>query len=191
MSRFTVAKRRKRQGKTDYKKRLNLLVSRQPRLVIRRSLRNIVMQVIDYAPSGDKVVLAVDTQSLKKIGWKANTNNLPAAYLCGLLLGRKALDKKISKCMLDLGMQSSVKKGVLFAALKGAVDAGLDIPHSKNVFPDDKRLKGEHIAAYAAALKDDKQRFERQFSACLKKGVNPADIVKHFDEIKAKIGAKK
>ena len=173
MSRFTVAKRRKREGKTDYKKRLKLLMAKTHRLVIRKSLNNMLLQVIEFNPAGDKVVLTVTSQNLKNIGWKANTNNLPAAYLCGYLIGTKALAKKVKACILDLGMQSSVKKGSLFAALKGIVDAGLKVPHSKNVFPEENRIKGEHIAD------------------CLKQGFDPEKMPAHFDEIKAKIGAKK
>ena len=156
MSRFTVAKRRKREGKTDYKKRIKLLMGKTPRLIIRKSLHNMMLQVIEFNPAGDKVVLTVTSQNLKKLGWKANTNNLPASYLCGYLLGTKALAKKVQECILDLGMQSSVKKGSLFAALKGAIDAGLNIPHSENVFPEENRIKGEHIANYAKLLKERK-----------------------------------
>lgn len=191
MSRFTVAKRRKRQGKTDYKKRINLLMSKMPRLVIRKSLKNILLQAVDYSSDGDKVLLTINSKDLQKLGWKANANNLPACYLCGYLFGKKAVEKKIKKCMLDLGMQSSVKKASLFAALKGAVDAGLDIPHSENVFPDEKRIRGEHIVNYAKALKEDKARYEKQFSKCIKSGFDPEKMPSHFDEIKAKIGVKK
>ncbi|MBW3001790.1 50S ribosomal protein L18 [Candidatus Woesearchaeota archaeon] len=191
MSRFTVAKRRKREGKTDYKKRLNLLMSKKHRLIIRKSLKNLSLQVVEFAPAGDKVVLSVNSHDIQKLGWKANSNNLPAAYLCGYLLGTKALAKKIKDCILDLGMQSSVKKGVLFAALKGVVDAGLNVPHSENVFPEEKRIKGEHIADYAKSLKENKEKYEKQFAACLKQGFDPEKLPAHFDEIKAKIGAKK
>ncbi|MBD3304691.1 50S ribosomal protein L18 [Candidatus Woesearchaeota archaeon] len=191
MSRFTVAKRRKREGKTDYKKRVSLLMSKKPRLIIRKSLKNISLQLVEFSHEGDKIILSVNSRELKKLDWKANNNNLPAAYLCGYLLGKKALAKKIKESMLDLGMQSSVKKGVLFAALKGVVDAGLAVPHSENVFPEETRIKGEHIANYAKLIKENKERYEQQFSACIKQGFDPEKMPAHFDEIKAKIGAKK
>ena len=38
--------RRKREGKTDYKRRLRLLLSNKPRLVIRVSLKNIIIQIL-------------------------------------------------------------------------------------------------------------------------------------------------
>lgn len=191
MSRFTVYKRRKRQGKTDYKSRVKILMSKKPRLIIRKSLKNIMLQAVEYSPKGDKVLLTVCSTDLQKMGWKANRNNLPACYLCGYLFGRKALEKKVKECILDLGMQSSVKKASLFAALKGAVDAGLKVPYSENVFPDEKRIKGEHIANYAKKIKEDKARYEKQFGGCIKAGIEPEKITAHFDEIKSKIGAKK
>ena len=46
--RFTVAVRRKRKGKTNYKKRLRLLLSSKPRLVVRTSSRNVLGQIIVY-----------------------------------------------------------------------------------------------------------------------------------------------
>jgi len=191
MSRFTVAKRRKRKGKTDYKKRIALLKSKKPRLVIRKSLKNILLQVVEFVPSGDKVVLSVTSSDLKKLGWKANTNNLPASYLCGYLLGTKAASKKRKEVVLDFGIQSSIKKGALFAALKGAIDAGLKVPHSENVFPEEERITGVHISKYAKLLKENKEKYEKQFSASIKQGFDPENLPAHFDDIKAKIGAKK
>ena len=188
---YTIPKRRKRQGKTDYRQRIKFLMSKTPRLLIRKSLKNLLIQLIEYSPKGDRVLLSVNSKELQKVGWKANNNNLPACYLCGYLFGKKAVEKKIACCILDLGMQSSVKKASLFAALKGVVDAGLKVPHSENIFPDEKRIKGVHIADYAKALKADKARYEKQFGHCLKSGFDPESIVSHFDEIKAKIGAKK
>jgi len=166
------------------------LKSNKPRLVIRKTVKNIILQIIEYAPAGDKIILSANSRELVKLGWKSNTNNLPASYLCGYLLGKKAVAKNIKECILDLGMQSSVKKGSLFVALKGAIDAGLNVSHSENVFPDEKRVKGEHIAEYAKKLKEKKEHFDKQFSKCLKQGFDPEKIASHFDEIKAKIGAK-
>ena len=33
----------------------------------------------------------------------------------------------------------------VYAALKGMSDAGLDIPHSEDVYPEEDRLNGAHI----------------------------------------------
>ena len=137
--------KRKRQGKTNYKKRLEYLKSGTPRLVIRKSLKNILAQVIEYAPSGDKVIVSAHTKELsKKYGWDSKTN-IPTAYLLGLLISKKIKGKSIKKLILDPGLKKPTKNSLIYSFLKGAVDFGLNIPHSKEVFPTDKRILGEHI----------------------------------------------
>ncbi|MDO8555766.1 MAG: 50S ribosomal protein L18 [Nanoarchaeota archaeon] len=142
----TLQLRRKREGRTDYNKRLSLLKSGLPRLVIRKSLRNVRAQIVEYHPDGDKVLLTVDTHHLlKSYGLKKLRCNSSTAYLVGLLIGKKALVKKITQAVLDIGLQRPVKNGVVFAALKGAVDAGMQIPYGEDILPDEKRIKGEHL----------------------------------------------
>jgi len=156
--------RRKRDGKTDYKKRKRLLLSGKPRVTVRKSLNNIVMQIIEYSPSGDKVLLTSHSKELKKLGWKTGCGNIPSAYLTGLLLGKKATEKKIGECMLDTGFYASIKGNRIYAALKGAVDGGMNIPHSDKMLPPEDRIQGKHI----------------------QKG----DISKQFNEVKQKITGK-
>ena len=130
-----VRQRRTREGKTDYKKRATLLLAGKPRIAIRKSLNSIWMQVIEYHAEGDKVILSAHSNELKKIGWKAGCGNMPAAYLTGLLLAKKAAEKKIGECILDTGFYPSIKGGKVYAALKGAVEGGMKIPHSKDILP--------------------------------------------------------
>ena len=98
-----VPHRRRREQKTDYRHRFGLLKSGVPRLVVRKSLNNTVCQVIEYHESGDVCLATADTRELKKYGWLANTGNVPAAYLAGLLCGMRA-KKKVSKAVLDSGL---------------------------------------------------------------------------------------
>lgn len=136
--------KRKLQGRTDYKKRLEMIKSAKPRLVVRRSLKSLFAQIIEYHPDGDKVILSAHTNELrKKYNWNAKRNT-PTAYLLGLLIGQKSKQKKIKECILDLGLYAPIKGSIIFAVLKGAVDAGLNIPHSKDVFPKEDRLQGKH-----------------------------------------------
>lgn len=141
----TVLVRRKREFKTDYKNRLNILKSRKPRLVIRKTNKNIIAQVISYMPDGDKVEMQVSSKELEKMGWTHSRNNLPAAYLTGLLLSKKS---KISHAVLDLGLQKAIKGSRIYACLKGCVDGGMDIPHSEDVYPTQDRLDGKHIKEF-------------------------------------------
>jgi large subunit ribosomal protein L18 len=183
----TVAHRRKREGRTNYKKRLTLLKSGQLRLVIRKALGSITTQVVQYNADGDKILVSANSKDLDKLGWKAHKSSLPSAYLTGLLIGVKSKKKNVKRAVLDLGLQTPISGGKLFAALKGAVDAGLDINHNKEALPSDDRIAGKHIAAYAAKLKSDKEAYNRQFSRCIKNGVNPEELPKLFDQTKKKI----
>lgn len=149
--------RRKRRGKTNYPKRIRLLLARKPRLVIRLTGRQLLAQLIEFQLSGDLVLLGINSSALQKYGWGFSFKNLPAAYLTGYLLGKKALQKKIKEAILDVGFRPPIKGSRLYACLKGAVDAGLKVPHSPEVFPSPERLSGRHIQDYAAKTKKDKE----------------------------------
>jgi len=144
-STYTVKLKRKIKGKTDYKKRLRLLLAEKPRLVIRKSVDNIIAQVINYHPDGDKVIATVHSSSLKKLGWKYSTGNLPASYLTGLMLGKK-VKGKVKEAILDIGLQKSVRGSRIYSCLKGFIDAGINVPHDAEILPDAKRISGEHIS---------------------------------------------
>ncbi len=148
--------RRKREGKTDYRKRLEYLKSGKPRLVVRKTVNNIIVSIVEYHPDGDKVITTFNSKDLKKHDWNFSTGNIPAAYLTGYIAAKKALQKNVSEAILDLGLQANVKKGRLFAALKGAVDAGLNVPHSEEAFPDEERIQGKHIEEHLNIKMSDK-----------------------------------
>lgn len=164
--------RRKRQGKTDYKKRLRLLSSRKLRLVVRKTNKNVIVQIIEFKPEGDDVVVSAHSNELKKHGWRCAKRNLPAAYLTGLLCGLKAKKANIKEAVLDIGMVPAIKGSLVYAALKGAIDSGLEVPHSKEVLPSDDRLSGKHIGSNTVT------KFTR-FDA--------KDVAKNFEEVKNKI----
>ena len=156
----TVHFKRRKEKKTNYIKRLALLKSEKTRLVIRKSLSNISIQFINFKPSGDETIASASSKELKKIGW-SKCGNIPAAYLTGLLAGKKAREKNIKEAVLDLGLQTSTKGSRLYAALKGVLDAGIIIPHSKEILPSEERIKGKHISE---------------------------EVSKQFEDIKSKIG---
>lgn len=153
--------RRKREGKTNYKKRLELLKGRKNRLIIRKTNTQLILQIVRYETNGDKVLLTVQSKELKKHGWTYSTKSLPGAYLAGMLLAKKAKKDKITDAILDLGLQSPLRGSRLYAALKGAIDGGLNIPANKEVFPTEDRLKGEHIAKHIEKYKNITTDFEK------------------------------
>jgi large subunit ribosomal protein L18 len=181
--------RRRREQRTDYKQRMRLLKSGQPRFVVRLSGRSITCQIILHDSKGDKTVASATSFELKKHGWKGNTGNLPAAYLTGYLCGHKAKKSGTEKAILDMGLHTSVKGSRIYSALKGAIDAGLAIPHSDTILPSEERIKGAHIYNYAELLKkQDPKKYEHRFSAYLKSNLPPEDLAKNFEEVKSKIG---
>jgi len=143
--RFAVKFRRRREGSTNYKRRLGLLKSNKPRLVVRRSNKYIQCQVVDYDRKGDKTLASASSSSLKKLGWKHGTKNLPAAYLTGYLAGVAAKKAKVNEAMLDHGLYTTTKGSRIYSALKGVLDAGLKVPHGEKIFPDEARIFGGHI----------------------------------------------
>ncbi len=141
----TVPYRRAREQKTNYKKRLHLLLSGKPRLVVRLTNRRAIGQIVSFETQGDRVVAATDSFSLRKFGWKSSTASIPSAYLTGLLLGKKAAAKGYKEAVVDTGFRRPAKKGRMYALVKGALDAGMDIPHDQDIFPPEERLQGKHL----------------------------------------------
>ncbi len=138
--------KRRELGKTDYKKRLKLLFSKKPRLVVRKSLKYIRAQIIEFDPKGDIALISASSEELRKFGWKFACDNLPSAYLTGLLIGKRALEKEIEEVVLDIGLCPSTKGSKIYALVKGALDVGLKLSCGERVFPSEERISGKHIA---------------------------------------------
>ncbi len=172
---YKVPRRRRREGKTNYRKRYRMVLSRKTRFVVRKTLQYIDIKLVDFDPKGDVVRAAAHSSELvKKYGWKGSTSSIVAAYLTGYLAGVRALNKGIKKAILDIGLYRPVPGSKVFAAVKGALDAGLEIPVSEEVLPPEEKIRGEHIAEWAEKLKEEKPEFyERQFSRLLKRGFDP------------------
>jgi len=152
--------KRRRLGKTDYANRLRLLSSKKPRLVLRRSLKYITAQIIEFDKKGDKALVTASSKELKKMGWSFACDNLPASYLTGLMIGSKAAKKGIKDVVLDAGLYLSTKGSRIYAAAKGAIDAGLNIRIGEDILPSEERIRGEHIATQEK-FKSLPQEFEK------------------------------
>jgi large subunit ribosomal protein L18 len=185
---YRVAFRRRREGKTDYQQRRGLVLSGLPRLVVRGSLGNMTVEVVRAEAGGDKVVAYAHSKELaKKHGWLGGTGNISAAYLTGLLCGIKAVNQGVGDAVFDIGLQYPSKGSRVFAALKGAVDAGLKVPFDKAKLPDEKRIMGQHIVEYARSLSSNMEAYQKRFSAQLSSGFKPEETSAHFSQVKEKI----
>jgi large subunit ribosomal protein L18 len=178
----TILFRRKREGRTNYKKRLLLLQSKKPRLIIRKTNKQVILQIAEYSPKGDKIICGVNSSALKKTGWEYSCNNLPACYLAGLILGKKALAKKVKDAVVDAGLQTQVPGSKIYAAVKGVIDAGMKIPVSEDVFPTNERIAGKDIAAFFAISKSN-----TQFASYKKQNADPKKLSQEFEDYKKKI----
>jgi large subunit ribosomal protein L18 len=147
---YRIHFRRRREGKTNYKKRLKLLLSEKPRLVYRKTLKYIIGQIINFDKKGDVTLVGITSKILKKYGWKFACDNTPASYLTGYLLGKMALSKGVKEAVLDIGLYTSTKGGRMYAFAKGAIDAGLNVPCNEEMFPSEDRIKGLHISEEVA-----------------------------------------
>jgi large subunit ribosomal protein L18 len=183
---FRVQMRRRREGKTDYKARKALIMSGKPRLVARSSTKNMIAQVVVAKQVGDEILAAAHSSELKEYGWNAPGGNVPSAYLTGLLCGLRAKKVGTNEAVLDLGLAGPTKGSRLFAVLNGALDAGMNIPHSEEKLGKE-RAKAEHIAKYAKSLSADSEEYSKRFSRYLSKGLAPEKLPEHFQKIKAAI----
>ncbi len=156
--RYKVPFRRRREGRTDYRHRAALLRSDLPRAVVRKSNRNITVQLVTYDDKGDKVLASAVSTELADMGWSKSGKSTPGAYLTGLLAGKRAMEKGLEAAVLDIGLREPTKGALIFAALKGLVDAGIEIPHGDEMFPSDDRISGKHMKDVAAMFAETKKK---------------------------------
>lgn len=200
------------------------------RLIVRLSNKDITCQVAYARIEGDKIVCAAYSHELPKYGVKVGLTNYAAAYCTGLLLARRLLQKlgldklyegnsEINgdeynvegvengpgafKCHLDVGLNRTTTGARIFGAMKGAVDGGLNIPHSMKRFPgydaENKSFNAEvhrahifgtHVADYMRALEEeDNEAFKRQFSKYIKLGINADQVENIYKNAHAAIRA--
>ena len=93
------------------------------------------------------------------------------------------MEKGVSEAVLDIGLQTSSKGSRIYSVLKGVLDAGISVPHSDSVLPDEERIKGKHIAEYAKSLGSGEGK--KQFST------DVTTIDKDFEEVKKRIDGQK
>ncbi len=147
--------KRHRLGITDYRKRKRLLKSRKVRVVVRKSLRYMRVQFVKYNENGDKILTSAISSELDRYGWDVSRNTTPAAYLTGLLVGKRARENGIKECILDIGRYSASRGSRVFAVAKGIIDAGVECSVDDSMFPDEDRLKGVHLRNKPSKSVDD------------------------------------
>lgn len=107
------------------------------------SNENTQVQILKPGMTGDTVIASAHSRYLLQKGWKGSRKSVPAAYLTGYLAGKKALGKGASDAILYTGTKRYTQR--MAAALKGVIDAGVQVPADKETFPSDDRINGEHL----------------------------------------------
>ena len=158
--------RRRLESKTDYHRRLRLSKGGVPRAIVRVSNTQITCQLANYTKDGDAILASFTGADLASHGYPsdASKKSVPACYLAGFGLGKKAKSSGINEAILDIGLSSASSGSRAFSALKGMIDAGLEIPHGESILPSEGRINGEHISeSLSKTLDKTKKSIEGAF----------------------------
>jgi len=131
------------------------------RLIVRITNKDVICQIAYAKLQGDVIIAAAYSHELPSYGMPVGLTNYAATYATGLLLARRLLSKlKLAEkypgnlevtgadynveeladqprpftALLDVGLRRTTTGSRLFAALKGACDGGLSIPHTDRRF---------------------------------------------------------
>ncbi|KAF5942189.1 hypothetical protein HYC85_019831 [Camellia sinensis] len=199
------------------------------RFVVRFTNKDIIAQIISASIAGDMVLASAYAHELPHYGLEVGLTNYAAAYCTGLLLARRVLKKlemddeyegnveatgedfsvepaesrRPFRALLDVGLIRTTTGNRVFGALKGALDGGLDIPHSDKRFSgfskDSKQLDAEvhrkyiyggHVAAYMKILMEDEpEKYQSHFVEYIKRGIEPDGIEELYKKVHAAIRA--
>ena len=136
--------RRLRNEKTNYKKRGTMLMGKRDFITVNITNQNTQVQILKPGIAGDVVIASAHSRYLLDKGWKGSRKNIPAAYLTGYVAGKKALLLGAKDAILYTGTKRYTQR--MAAALKGVIDAGLEVPADAETFPPDERINGEHLS---------------------------------------------
>jgi len=142
-------KRRRKENKTDYLKRLKLLKGEKPRIVFRKTNKFIISEYIVSKEAQDKVIIGFDSRKLNDYGWPKNAQgslkSITASYLIGYLIGKAIIKQNLEMPILDTGMNRAIHKNKIYAFIKGLIEAGIKINCKKEFFPEESRINGQHL----------------------------------------------
>jgi len=199
-------------------------------LVVRITNRDVIAQIIYSKIDGDVVRAAAYSHELPGFGLKVGLTNYAACYATGLLLARRLLKSvKLDtlyvgkeeadgefyeveeneegpapfRAYLDIGLARATTGARIFGVLKGAVDGGLDVPHSNKRFPgydndsneydaDMHRsmIFAQHVKEYMEhLLEQDEDMYKKQFATYVKNNIDPDSIEESIEAVHAAIRA--
>ena len=185
---YIATLKRIRNGRTNYRKRAALLLSRRKFVTITVSDENVQAQIAYPMSKGDVTITSSHSRELTRFGWNGSLNSLPACYLTGLLLGKKSLGKKVDEVILYTGKNPFTSR--VAACLKGIIDSGMKVPASDSSFPPEERLVGNHIAEYARILQgENKDAYNSRFSKLIANNFDPTQYSSYVHKVKDAIAS--
>ena len=149
--------------------------------------------------------LLIARRVLAKFGlaevYEGNTENVGEDFKVERKMPKAEGEAHPFRCYLDVGLARTSTGAKVFGALKGALDGGLDIPHSVKRFAgydkDDKKLDTEThaqyimggiIGEYAAELQEEEpEKYARQFKSYVDAEIDPEDLEDLYKEVHAAI----
>ena len=174
--------------------------------------------------AGDKVIVSAYAHELPRYGLKVGLTNYSACYALGLLIARRTLQKfkrdeayegntdelgedfqvehnedgpRPFRCYLDVGIARTSTGARVFGFLKGALDGGLDVPHSEKRFAGylkeeekldtelvHKYIHGGHVSEYMEELQEDEpEKYKQIFGKYIAEGLEPDDIEEMYEKV--------
>ncbi|GAA0184289.1 ribosomal protein [Lithospermum erythrorhizon] len=199
------------------------------RFVVRFTNKDIIAQIVSASITGDMVLASAYAHELPHYGLEVGLTNYSAAYCTGLLLARRVLKtlemdeeyegnveatgedysvepadtRRPFRALLDVGLLRTTTGNRVFGALKGALDGGLDIPHSDKRFAgfnkESKQLEAEvhrkyiyggHIADYMSSMQEEEpEKYQSHFSEYLKTCLEVDGLEEVYKKVHAAIRA--
>jgi len=202
------------------------------RLVVRITNKDVICQIVSSKIIGDEVHCSAYSHELHRYGLEVGLTNYAACYCTGLLVARrllkiKGLDKQYEgteevngehylaygdeegaqpfTALLDVGLRRTTTGSRVYAALKGAVDGGLHVPHNETgkQFPGWYKEEGEdhydaekckhyifggHVGDYMTKLQeDDEDKYQKHFSRYISKKIDAEGLEALYTKVHAAI----
>ncbi|KAF9596271.1 hypothetical protein IFM89_008506 [Coptis chinensis] len=192
----------KRVGKTDYGARSVLSTRTRTshgtpkyRFVVRFTNKDIITRLYLLVLLGDMILTSAYAHEPPDMGLmlEGNVEATGEDFSIELTDSRRPF-----RALLDVGLIRTTT-----GALKGALDGGLDIPHSDKRFAGFKKenkqfdagvhrkyVYGGHVAAYMMTLiEDEPEKYQTHFSEYIKKGIEADGIEELYRKVHAGIRA--
>jgi large subunit ribosomal protein L5e len=196
------------------------------RFVVRFSKKDVTCQIVYTTIAGDVCMAAAYSHELPGYGLSCGLTNYAATYATGLLCARRLLTKlgladtykgqeeadgetfmvepeadapRPFYALLDTGLKRTSTGSKVFAALKGALDGGMEIPHNEKRFVGNdgkkmdhevmgKYILGGHVEEYMETMEEEEpEKYQAHFAKYIEAGIEVGEMEDLFKGVHEKI----